>query len=217
LDQNFEDSRQQLNVHHHALIPKYITKQMLFLQYGFAQQDFNELLDIANSRISSNIAFLVQRKGSLKVVQGSFEALFTLSFKKYIESGWHQDALPDGVFELRVDIPSLQQTQHYPSQQDAWIFLYPKEDANEDSTAIFFAHDELLGIFIDANGTINQVPIPFRNQACFALTPSQHDTRVACLHATGVMIIDLNKRSVIHQVSYGANLTQWLVPYIATR
>jgi len=217
LAQDSRDLRLLLNASHQALIPKHILKQALILQHELEIQDRNKVLDIANSRISSNVALSIHRNGRFRIVQGSFETFFAPSFKQYIISDRLRNALPIGVVELRVDILLFQQSQPFPSQRDVRIFLYPSEEKNEDSIVVFLTQDGLVGVFIDANQTRNQYQIPFGNQTCFAMQQSKDGSSVICLHASGVMIIDLNKKSILSQTAYRANLALWLVHYIAIR
>lgn len=219
LAQDVRDPCMHLSNGHQNMLPKHIMKQALTLHHGIKSRDHNEVLDVASSRIQTDYVVLIRKYSRLEVVLGSFEHLFASSFKEYIKMLWYRDAsLPEGVAELTVDIPNLKLSTCFSGQQFAWIFVHPNREKNKDSIVVFCYQDGLLGVFIDVDDAKNQDQVLFGNQECFALKHHSKDKNsVFCLHAFGVMVIDLKKRKIIDQVDHKANLKQWLVPYITKR
>eukprot|EP00210_Caulerpa_lentillifera_P007751 g7397.t1 len=70
---------------------------------------------------------------------------------------------------------------------------------------------------IDLTMKESQERVSFLAQACFAIKQTKDGSKVSSLHASGVMVIDLNQRVVLCDVCYQVNLSQWLVPYIKNR
>jgi len=210
------DSRTPLNIYYQCLLSKHVLMQALCLQHKLKIRDQRQVLDIAISRIRSSLALLIRRPKWLKVVHGSFETIFASTFKYCFDNYWSRDALPSGLVMFKVVIPSLPQSPNFLFQQPVWIFLFPNEAKDEDSFVVFLPQNGLLGVFIDGASLGNQDQVPFGNHECFALTQSEDISRVFCLHALGIMIIDLSERTIVTQVTYKANLAQWLVPYIKT-
>eukprot|EP00210_Caulerpa_lentillifera_P007820 g7462.t1 len=204
---------------HQSFIPKHILKLMLFPYHRLKNQNINEILDFSRSKSTSIIALLIQKDDALIILQERFEKFFAPSFQKCFKSNWSQDALPSGISEITVERTQIHQSQSFNvhQYQSAWIFLYPNEQKNEDSIAVFLNQDGLHVIFIDSNGMQSQERVPFSTQACFALKQSKDGNRVSCLFAFGVIVIDLNKRRALYNVHYNSDLCTCLVPYTTNK
>eukprot|EP00210_Caulerpa_lentillifera_P007759 g7404.t2 len=214
---DFEEQIIPLKLGHHLLIPKHILTQMLVLKYELESHDIREVLDIARSNITPTIALLVCKNDVLSVFLGPYEVFFKSSFQKCIGSKWSKDSLPSSVSELKVENLPIKQSQFSNEHQTAWIFLHSNEERNRDLVVVFLSQESLQGVFIDLVDMQSQERVSFLAQACFAIKQTKDGSKVSSLHASGVMVIDLNQRVVLCDVCYQVNLSQWLVPYIKNR
>eukprot|EP00210_Caulerpa_lentillifera_P007787 g7431.t1 len=216
---DFKEQKISLKLWHKCHISKHIWKQMLFLYHGLQSHNIKEILDVSGSKITSMITLLIHKDDALNILQGPFEKFFTSLFQQYIKSNWSQEALPSGILETKVERMQIHQLQssNVHQSQLAWMFLYPNEEKNEDFITIFSNQNGLYGIFIDSNGMRSQELVSFSVEACFALKQSNNRSKVSCLFAYGVMVIELNKRIALYNVHYNIDLHACLVPYMTKR
>eukprot|EP00210_Caulerpa_lentillifera_P007778 g7422.t1 len=217
-----QDSKEQaisLAICHQFLIPKHILKKMLLKYHGLESYNIEELLDFSSSKHTFTIALLIHKNDALGILQGPFEQFFTPSFQEYFKSNWSQEAFPSGILEIKVERTQTRQSQssNVHQYQSTWIFLYLNEEKNEDLIAVFLDQEGLHSVFINPSGMQSQERVPFWTQSCFAIKQSNDRSKVSCLFASGVVVVDLNQRRALYNVHYNLNLSRCLVPYITNR
>eukprot|EP00210_Caulerpa_lentillifera_P007789 g7433.t1 len=214
LTQNCAQMEVPLQSEHQMLIPKQVLKQMLISQHQWEVTNDVAVQDIANSTITSTTTVLFLICDRLRVVQGPFKEFFSSGFKEYVEHDLTSRELasqegPNGLKDFHLGNSFIPVKEHSSQEYSAWIFLYQNENKDQDLTAVFSNQQGLVVDFINfSNGEYHSYC--FTNKAFFVLKQSKDGSNVFCLCTSGVIVFDLRRKEIKHDVSYKVNLSQLL-------
>lgn len=156
---------------------------------------------------ASRMAVMIHKNMSFSIIFVSFVDILSPSFVNLV-SHLRDGCIVDHGFNeiiiketLAIDFTSLYDIE--------CIVAFPNDRRNNDHIAIFGSNVELTkAIFIDLKHNSQEL-VHLKTGMVYAYIQSKDGLKMMCLKQHSVLIIDLERKRIAHEVQYQVNLLRW--------